>query len=68
MTTEKAARYLPGKNASIIVYCANTKCRNSSLAARELDELGYMNVFEYVESKKDWLEAGLPVEKPNPEK
>ena len=61
---ENAARLLPDKNASIIVYCANTECRNSSLAARELDELGYLNVFEYVEGKKDWLEAGLPVEKP----
>lgn len=63
---ENAARLLPDKNASIIVYCANTKCRNSRLAAKELDELGYMNVFEYVEGKKDWLEADLPVEKTLP--
>ncbi len=26
--------------------------------------MGYTNVREYVEGKKDWIDAGLPMEKP----
>lgn len=59
--TEKAHSLLPDKEAEIIVYCASTECQNSSLAAYTLEDLGYTNVHEYVEGKKHWREAGLPV-------
>jgi len=59
---ERAAGLLPDKSAFIIVYCANTPCQNSAIAARTLDELGYVNVAEYLEGKQDWVEAGLPLE------
>lgn len=58
---EKAARLLPDKGATIVVYCANTECQNSTMAARSLDSLGYKNVFEYVEGKQDWADAGFPL-------
>ena len=57
-----APALLPDKDAEIIVYCANTPCPNSELAAEKLARLGYTRVFEYVEGKQDWIEAGYPTE------
>jgi rhodanese-related sulfurtransferase len=65
---QRAADVLPDKSAFIVVYCANTACQNSTIAARTLDALGYTNVAEYVEGKQDWVEAGLPLEKSTQEK
>lgn len=59
---ELAASRLPDRNAFIVVYCANAPCRNSQIAAQQLDALGYKNVAEYVEGKQDWVDAGLPLE------
>jgi len=60
---QRAAEILPDRSAFIVVYCANTPCQNSAIAARTLDQLGYGNVAEYVEGKQDWIEAGLETEK-----
>ena len=60
--TERAAELLPDKQAFVVVYCANTACENSRIAAQSLASLGYTNVAEYVEGKQDWIDAGLPVE------
>lgn len=59
---ELAAERLPDKNAFIVVYCANTPCQNSRIAAQQLDAMGYTDVAEYVEGKQDWVDAGLPLE------
>lgn len=59
----QAAERLPDKDAFIVVYCANTACQNSRLAAQALSGLGYNRVAEYVEGKQDWTEAGLPIER-----
>lgn len=59
---ELAASRLPDRDALIVVYCANTPCQNSRIAAQQLDALGYTNVAEYAEGKQDWVEAGLPLE------
>jgi len=53
---------LPVKNDFIIVYCANTTCQNSRIAAQTLASMGYTNVAGYEEGKQDWIEAGLPIE------
>ncbi|MEW5757366.1 MAG: rhodanese-like domain-containing protein [Pseudomonadota bacterium] len=58
----RAHEVLPDKDAFIVVYCANTPCQNSTIAAKTLAALGYTNVHEYVEGKADWIEAGLPTE------
>jgi rhodanese-related sulfurtransferase len=60
---EHARARLPEMDALIVVYCANTPCRNSRIAAQALAGLGYTNVAEYEEGKQDWIEAGLPIEK-----
>ena len=59
---EQAANRLPEKDACTVVYCANTPCRNSRIAAQALASMGYTNVAEYGEGKQDWIDAGLPVE------
>ncbi len=59
---ELAASLLPDKDAAVIVYCSNTACQNSTIAANRLTQLGYTNVFDYEAGKQDWIEAGLPTE------
>ncbi len=59
---ELAPSLLPDKHAPIAVYCASTECNNSKIATDLLRSLGYVNAREYVDGKKDWIEAGLPVE------
>jgi rhodanese-related sulfurtransferase len=60
--TDKAQQLLPDKEAEIVVYCASSECQNSSITALQLQNMGYKNVYEYVEGKKHWLAAGLPVQ------
>lgn len=60
--SELAADLLPDKDALIVVYCANSECKNSGIAREALEQMGYTNVLAYVEGKQDWLEAGYPVE------
>lgn len=59
---ERAGRLLPSKDDFIVVYCANTPCQNSRIAAQTLAAIGYTNVAEYEEGKQDWTEAGLPID------
>ena len=54
---------LPDKGAFIVVYCASEPCQNSQIVAHTLEAMGYTNVAEYVEGKKDWIEAGLALDK-----
>jgi len=53
---------LPDQQAEIVVYCASDTCQNSHIAARVLAQMGYSNVAVYAGGKKDWSEAGLPLE------
>ena len=55
-------RESPDRDAEIVVYCASTTCDSSVQVGERLIELGYPNVHHYVEGKKGWIEAGLPVE------
>lgn len=59
---ELAPALLSDTSAEIVIYCANSPCRNSGIAARRLTELGYENVRDYDAGKQDWIEAGLPTE------
>ncbi|WP_181777341.1 rhodanese-like domain-containing protein [Amycolatopsis pittospori] len=59
-TDRLAPSVLPDKNAAIVVYCANTPCRNSEFVGRRLVELGYKNVRKYREGIEDWVAGGLP--------
>ncbi len=59
---ERAPRRIPDRNTEVIVYCASSTCETSATVANRLIELGYRNVGHYVEGKRDWVEAGLPLE------
>lgn len=57
-----AERRVPDKDAEIVVYCANPRCESSIETAERLIALGYTNVRHYAGGKREWIEAGLPVE------
>jgi len=59
---DRAEYLLPDKAAFVVVYCANSPCKNSKLATNTLLQMGYSNAFEYVEGKQDWIDAGYPIE------
>ncbi|GAB4231973.1 MAG: rhodanese-like domain-containing protein [Methyloligellaceae bacterium] len=61
--TKRAASVVPDKEASLVVYCASASCRNSHAAAASFEALGYRDVAVYAGGKKDWEEAGLPLER-----
>ena len=57
-----AEEALPERDQPIVVYCLNEECNASVKAAKRLDEMGYLHVYDYSAGKEDWKEAGLPVE------
>jgi len=59
---ELAPQLVPDRSSAVVVYCSNTACQNSTIAAHCLEALGYTNVLKYAEGKEDWIAAGLPVE------
>lgn len=59
---ERAPRRIPDRDAEIVVYCAGADCDSSVVVGERLLELGYRNVRHYTGGKRDWLEAGLPLE------
>jgi rhodanese-related sulfurtransferase len=59
---ERGPGRIPDRGAEIVVYCASETCDSSVEVGNRLLELGYPNVRHYVEGKKGWIEAGLPVE------
>ena len=59
---ELSAKLLLNKEAEIVFYSMNNGSRPSAEAASELAAMGYRNVFEYREGKRDWVASGLPVE------
>jgi rhodanese-related sulfurtransferase len=59
---ERAARLIPERTSEIVVYCSDSACDASVTVAGRLIELGYRNVLHYAEGKRDWMDAGLPLE------
>ena len=53
---------VPDKSRPIVVYCEDENCSASEKAASTLEELGYEQVYDYEAGKKDWKEAGYPIE------
>ena len=59
---QRIQEVVPTKSSPVVVYCGSTQCQASAEAARHLDKLGYVEVYDYEAGKADWKEAGLPVE------
>jgi len=54
---------IPDRDARIVVYCSG-RCDSSRIVARELEGLCYSDVRVYEGGKEDWVEHGLPVDRP----
>lgn len=61
-----AARRIPNLDSPVVVYCAGPECESSGDVGRRLVELGYRNVAHYAGGKRDWTDAGLPLERAEP--
>lgn len=59
---EKIQAAVPDKSQPVVLYCFDEECSASPKAAQRMDELGYQQVYDYEAGKRDWKEAGLPVE------
>jgi rhodanese-related sulfurtransferase len=59
---DRARRRIPNLDTDVVVYCADVTCDSSVDVANRLIELGYRNVRHYAEGKRDWVNAGLPLE------
>jgi rhodanese-related sulfurtransferase len=59
---DRARRRIPDLDTEVVVYCADDTCDSSVVVAKRLIELGYRNVRHYAEGKRDWVDAGLPLE------
>lgn len=54
------------QDAEIAVYCWNTTCTGSEIAAAELEAHGYRNVRRYIGGKQDWTDRGGAIITPAP--
>jgi rhodanese-related sulfurtransferase len=59
---ERAPRRIPDRTTEIVVYCSDADCESSVLVGNRLLQLGYERVGHYAGGKRDWVEAGLPLE------
>jgi rhodanese-related sulfurtransferase len=58
----RAERWIPDRTTEVVVYCSDEDCDSSVVVARRLLARGYANVRHYAGGKRDWIEAGLPLE------
>lgn len=56
------AAVLQDRDTTVVVYCSDLACQNSTILSRRLAQLGYTDVRDYEAGKADWITAGLPVE------
>lgn len=50
------------KDEELIVYCSNYDCGASPAAAKKLEAVGFKNIKDFEGGKKEWKEAGFPME------
>ncbi|WP_225753201.1 rhodanese-like domain-containing protein [Actinotalea sp. Marseille-Q4924] len=64
LTAAKAARIVPDRDRTVVVYCSGPACGRSTVTAAAFTALGYTNVRVSADGKADWFAAGLPMERP----
>jgi rhodanese-related sulfurtransferase len=50
------------KDQELILYCSDADCTASATAAEKLEDTGFTNIYHYPGGKKEWKEAGFPME------
>ncbi len=58
----RARKRIPDLDTEIVVYCESSDCTSSVVVANRLVALGYRNVRHFREGRRDWAQAGLPLE------
>ena len=61
-----AARRIPNPDSLGVDYCPGPDSVSSVEVAERLLELGYQSVLHYAGGKRDWTDAGLPLEPAEP--
>jgi rhodanese-related sulfurtransferase len=62
LVDERAPVRIPDLESEVVVYCSSPNCESSVAVAQRLLELGYTNVGHYAGGKREWIDAGLPLE------
>jgi rhodanese-related sulfurtransferase len=60
--TQRVQDIAGNKHGKVMVYCASFECNASPSAARQLDQAGFSQVYDYEGGTKDWQEAGYAIE------
>lgn len=50
---------------TIVIYCINVQCTDSSLLAREMNKKGHLEIFVFKGGIEEWTEMGYPVQTPD---
>ncbi|WP_163559691.1 rhodanese-like domain-containing protein [Halomonas sp. NO4] len=53
---EKVEDVVGSKERKVVVYCANFDCDASPKAAKQLEEAGFTQVYDYEGGTQDWFE------------
>jgi rhodanese-related sulfurtransferase len=61
LTTEVAARLVPDRGRTVVVYYSGPTCGRSKAAAAAFTRLGCTDVRVYAGGKADWAQVGLPL-------
>lgn len=62
---EQAKAEIPDNSEPVVVYCADLDCNASEKAAERLEAIGYTNVKDYAEGKRDWSESDEEMVRPS---
>ena len=64
-SAKEIEKVIPSKESLVVTYCGGLQCPASSKLHKHLTKLGYVNVLEYPEGIKGWVEAKNAVEVKN---
>lgn len=59
---DKVADKIGGRDQPVVVYCASEQCDASQKAAKQLDQAGFAEVYDFTGGMDAWQEAGEPVQ------
>jgi rhodanese-related sulfurtransferase len=64
---DRVEQTFPDRGLTIVVYCRDNESAASPHAAKELEAMGYIDVWLYAGGKSDWSQGGLHFDSSSPE-